>query len=200
MTIDFEAIDTIGTWLGYGIIIAEYPSGKILDIQEQSCERNLQEYSPRTMEFWKQHQEAHDYLVNNGKGIYSEVAEQELCLYIVSILKKYPNIYLISDNPQYDIRLLDNLMQKHNHSPVSVRGKDLYFQCLCTWSFQNGILSLLQKKPKDINQVRNSLALCYDRHVDGYFGPRHAPLADCARIISQHFKMLDIINGMKIYQ
>ena len=33
----------------------------------------------------------------------------------------------------------------------------------------------------------------YHKITDNYFGPRHTPKSDCARVLSHHFKILDII-------
>lgn len=194
MTVDFEAVNKKGTWFAYAIMVAEYPSGKLIDIKYSGCERDNKDYDEITHMFWNKHQKAHEQLINTGKGKIAEIEELLLCEYISEIVKKYPKIYVISDNPQYDIRLLDNMLQLYNFPPISVRGNKMYFQCICTWSFKMGIIALFGK-----NTIIDDMDTTTDRQVDAYFGPRHTPKADCARIISQHFKVMDIIyNNSKI--
>jgi hypothetical protein len=196
MTIDFESINRRGDWLAYAIMLVNYPTGDILDIRESACYRKIEDYDKNTLAFWQKHNIAHQQLLINGKDKSAKVEEQLLCDYISNIMQKFPKVYLISDNPQHDLRLIDNMLLKHDFDPISVRGSYLYFQAICSWSFQTGVLTLLNKKKEHIDSFRAELNIHQTRRVDDYFGPRHTPQSDCARIISSHFKILDIVENL----
>lgn len=195
MTIDFESVNQNGKWFAYAIMIASYPSGEILDTKESICHRSVEDYDDVTRDFWEKHPEAYEQLMWKSSNNTPEQQEIELCKYVSNILLKYPHIYIISDNPQYDIRLLDNILERHSFSPVALRSNNLYLQCICTWSFKMGVISILGKPHKHFFTKKPNISK--NRRVDDYFGPKHMPIADCAYILSQHFGVMDIVNSIQ---
>lgn len=184
MSVDFECVDGDGTWIAFSAIVAEYPTGKQLDCITLACERQESEYAESTMAFWKKHPSQLKILKTLGDGHQAADQEVKICDFVAGVLEKHPSVFVLSDNPQLDIRLLDNMLVQNGKTCISDR-KDKYFQCLCTWSYRQGVQAVLKKKPPPIRT---------DRDVDAYFGPRHTPQADCAQILSEHFRTLDLIK------
>ena len=195
LTIDFESTDKKGTWFSYAVILAEYPSGKILSMRQSGCNRPKTDYDEKTLKFWNKNLKAHNQMTATYKT--NKVEHEELCLckYISQILAEYPTVYLISDNPQYDIKLVDNILAKYDFDPISMRNDKLYFQCICTWSYRLGVKAILNQKRIDINALESNLPDVY-RELNAYFGPRHTPQADCARILRDHFRLMDVIENI----
>lgn len=199
LTIDFESVTQTSKWFAYALMLVEYPSGKIVQCKEGGCKRVLSEYDVESKIFWNKHKNAHDYLLKKHENVSDdiEIEEFNLCSCIRQIIQDFPNVYIVSDNPQYDIRLLDNMLEKYNFPPISVRGPDIYYQCICTWSFQLATLALLDLKREDINNYLHNNKLLKQRQIDSYFGLRHTPTADCARILNEHFQLMDIVYHKK---
>ena len=198
MTVDFECVNDKNDWFACTVIMAEYPSGNIHDIKKFSCERDDTLSDPVTREFWRRNIVAYHQLISEGQGKVSHDEELELCVHVTSMIKQFPKIYVVLDNPQYDNRLLDNILQAHNFPPIAVRPGNTYYQSVCTWSFKMGVFALLGRKTKDLQIILNELGLNKCRDVDDYFGVRHTPQADCARILSEHFKVMDIIGAVHL--
>ena len=219
LTVDFECLNRQNMWFAFCAMVAEYPSGKILDMQRFGCERPESAMDEATRVFWEKHNKVYTQLRQQAHGKNVEEEELKMCQYITDIITEYPQVHVALDNPQYDNRLLDNLLQRHNFPPIAMRPKNTYFQSVCTWSFHLGVFAVLKRKPKDLEEVYQEMVL--DKtdvsdedpaskdpsqdpsdgdmppmavlHIDDYFGPRHTPQADCARILSQHFKVMNIL-------
>lgn len=193
-TIDFESVDTSGKWWCYGIMVAEYPSGNIVCSHHGKCPRTIDEFDDPTRQFWDQHPSSFDIISKYPSTDTVTVAEQQLCRKVYSILLKYPHVRLVSDNPGFDIRILDNIMVKYGYKPTSHRANGGYLQCTCTWSYQLPIMRMYKIQACELDEYMHAIGLGYalERSVTTYFGPKHTPRADCARILSQHFKMLDL--------
>lgn len=192
LTVDFECINTKGTWIAYGAVLAMYPSGKIISSIAASCLRHKSEYDTPTMQFWKKHPRAHRAILSNVDAKTSiHDLELELCTYVRSILDTYPCTYVVSDNPQFDIRLLDNMLCMHNMPTVSCRTNNRYLPTLCTWSYRQGMHALRFDKHNTRFgvQVRESEATT----IIGTQDIAHTPLFDCVQILYSHFRMLDLV-------
>lgn len=196
VTVDFETISPTETWFAYCVMLSKYPEGTILQC-ELGAYRPFGENPPN--KFWRKNQTSYQYILkhmvncDNGKKNIDD-HEKNLCQTINTILQKYPHCTIISDNPSFDIKILDNLLLKHGFNVSSNRGHDIYYQCVCTWSFRISVCTLLRisnlKLYSFVKQYVNNIT----REVDGNLGPKHTPKADCARILSQYFQLLDIIN------
>jgi hypothetical protein len=96
-------------------------------------------------------------------------------------------MHFVSDNPQLDIRILDSILETHDEFPISIRvlpnKKQLYYPTLCTWTFRLATSRIVGNHLPPRKPYRG---------VDFLKGTRHTPLVDCAKILSNHFKILDI--------
>ena len=198
VTIDFEAVNQKGVWLCYCIMVSEYPRGKVIEFHQGRCDRSDDEYDEITKQFWENHSDAYHIIKSQYQCLPINDANKLLCSRISDIVSKYERAYFVSDNPQFDLKILDNILTSNGYDPVSRRSENLYLQCVCTWSFQLSILSLLGFSPIDIDKFLIRKGLISSREIDNYFGPRHTPRSDCAKILCNHFKILDIIDLYKL--
>lgn len=202
VTIDFESVNTCGRWYCYSIMVSNYPKGDVLEIQTGGCTINDSEYDAATAAFWNRNRKAHD--INRSDDNYKKLPPQEatilLCSRISKIMKEYPRVYFVTDNPGYDLTILNTILVQNGYNPVSNRDGDVYFQCICSWSFRLSTLAILGISRSKVNEYLRQHNIRHDRTVDIYFGPRHTPQADCARIMSQHFEILDIIHFVRNHQ
>lgn len=192
MTVDFESVNQQGKWLCYGIVVSEYPSGRVLESHVGKCEREYREYDAKTLEFWTCANPLAFQVINSYPSKPVNVAELDLCSTIRRILRDYPRIFVVSDNPQYDIRILDNILVNNGYPVVSNRLNGIYLQSICTWTFLTAAMQIYNVTRKQILSPRS------DREVDHkHHGVHHTPITDCSRILAHHFTVLDFIRFQK---
>jgi hypothetical protein len=190
ITVDFECVNQHGGWCAFGILVARYPCGEVLHSSEVFCHRSSTEYDLETTKFWKQHTDAFQYIKEGWVPQRSEVESEKLLIkHVQGVFLDYGDAYFVSDNPQFDIRLLDNILQKHGHPTVAKRIEGRYLPTLCTRSFKLGVFALNHRS----NTHKPKMGA---RSVDAKLGPFHTPIADCMRIISQHFALKDLISPL----
>ena len=194
ITIDFESVNARAGWFAYGIFVAEYPSGKLHEVHDGYCVRDEKEFDDVTRAFWEKNQLAWKTIEARKKNHTEEEAEKILCQQIQEITARYPMAYVVSDSPSYDVRILDNILTKNGFPAISNRQKKHYYQTICTWSFQMAVLAMFRIKSNEVRQkLMNHQFYTANREVDNFFGPRHTPNGDCARILSNHFCILDLM-------
>lgn len=191
LCIDFEAINQQGDWWAYGCMLAHYHNGAILESIESYCDRSPEEFDAATREFWDTHPEARDRIKQKAVGLDRETEEKRLCDFIQSVFSQQSSVHVVTDNPQFDLRLLDNLLVKHGFPVIAMRA-GCYVHSVCSVSYRHGALSGIGKETWDrvSGLVKDS---AYYRPVARYQGLHHCPLFDCARILASHFNTMDII-------
>ncbi len=191
MSIDFETINQTGDWWAYGCMVANYPAGEILLSMESYCQRNEEDFDAPTLSFWKNNEVAFHRLQQLSLACEEEREEMKLCQFIQKVLNAYPEVQVLSDNPQFDLRLLDNILLKHNFPVIGLR-RQSYQPSICTLSYKNGVKSILGRKRFDDIQCLTT------RSVNQFSGVPHCPLFDCAVIISNHFNVVDVARGFNV--
>lgn len=191
LAIDFESIDTHGTWLSYAMVVAEYPSGKVLEERVSGCKRKLANYHPKTKIFWLKNEDAHGHILTQYGHLDPISEETLLCQFLQSICMKYQDLHVVSDNPQFDIRILDNILRKNKKEPISSRSNS-YFPTTCAWSYKQAVMSVLGRSAFKRTKKGGN------REVDQNILLRHCPLSDCMRILSNHFHVLDVIESARV--
>jgi len=183
LAIDFEYCNRQCTPLAYAIMIADYPSGNILYHSFGACERLIHEYDDITLQFWYKHPDSHQFLMDRGQGILPVHMERQLVSNIQYISQTFKNVFTVTDNLQ-DLFTLNSILAKHGKDSISYLNGH-YRQCLCTWSFALGRLG---------NRARSQIGHIYDRREvsQNYFGLPHTASSCCAKILSSHFKVMDI--------
>jgi hypothetical protein len=189
LTIDFETVDGEDKWIACALMVATYPSGKIIEIFETSCQRSKEDYNERAKVFWKKNNRAHSFIEKQGMGQSVSDEEKKICENIRRIFDTYPDIYFVSDNPSVDVKIIDQILKRNGYPFTSFRGKK-YFQCICTWSFKLGIKSIIGNSLDRLSPIEK-------RPTSAYFGYHHTPKSDCARILNSHFEVLDSLNQFR---
>ena len=153
--------------------------------------------------FWHDKKEAllfNILLIKTSKKNYSSLNEVEKkIVWLVRWIKEnYKSFWTISDNPSFDIRLLDNILSKHNEPSISIRSDGSFFQPICTWSFKRS-LSLVGKKPaknslKNICKIVNGIkSVNLQLSIGMYL--RHTPLFDSVfQLVDFHMLHQKIFN------
>ena len=188
MSVDFETINQTGDWWAYGCMVANYPKGEILLSIESYCQRNEKDFDAPTLSFWNNHEVAFQRLQQLSLSCDEVMEELKLCQFIQKVLTDYPDVQVLSDNPQFDLRLLDNILLKHNFPVIGIR-RHSYQPSICTLSYKNGVKSILGRKRFDNMQCLTT------RNVGQFSGIAHCPLFDCSVILANHFSVMDIARG-----
>jgi hypothetical protein len=136
--------------------------------------------SPRTKSFWSKHTLAFEYNVTQGRGKTDLDEEKKICVFIDALKYKTPNFYLISDAPEHDVAMMNNILQRHGYQPMSHRATGMYFQTICTWSSKR-ILTLLGVPVPQLDLVD----IC-----DVPVRYQHTPLYDCFRIMNSYMCLM----------
>ncbi len=207
VVVDIETID-INVWFSMAFVISRYPSGTIVAMEEMFVDRSgysIQNQNVR--DFWLLHEDAFQHNLHRGIGVSEYAAETHVCNYINELRRKTPHFFLISDNPSFDVRILDSILIKHGHAALSDRGPDLYAQVLDTWSYRLALARVFNTKSPKLFQhpfVANLLADSQiSRAVERAVtvkrkqpSLRHTPQHDCCQILTCFFKCLDIAHAL----
>lgn len=196
VSIDFES-HRPGDWVGFGCVIVTYPEGDVLDSLEVICDRSKEPWKAETLGFWHKHPTALDYLLKRGSGMDPLVAENQIVEYILYIKSTFPGFYLISDNPSFDVGMLNNILLRHGHSVVADRVNGLYHQTICTWSTRLAYTMMSGVGTKHLDDHYAKKLGNVHRNVHSLIHIRHTPVSDCAYIIYNHFKVLDLMGLRK---
>jgi hypothetical protein len=196
VAIDFEAIDT-DKWWTCSVIVSNFPEGQIIEqftIGVDRSEFKIQDDSIR--EFWLKHSDAFAVNTKIAGTRSEEVAEKELVKYVLNLKRKYHNFFLISDNPSFDVRLLDNILAIYGEKSMSLRLGGDYFQCIDTWSYRLSTQQLLNFRSHELSRVHGTLqrpVRPVTRFVEESGGLRHTPTFDAMVLTSQYFKVKDVV-------
>ena len=195
--VDIEVFQNAPKWSTIGMIIAKWPCGSIIDTFETGCMRGSNTLATDKVAFWGKHTAAYEYNNNlcKTKKVYEE--EERISTFLSKWLKQYPSLYIVSDNPAFDIAMLQTIYQNHairqKISPVpSIMIRNhIYYQPICTWSMKRtiqlitGINAKYMKKytERDIYKMSHDLS-----------GIIHTPLFDTSKIIDEYLTLLDFIQ------
>ena len=202
LAVDIEVFQNAPKWTTIGIVLSKWPSGEIIDTLETGCMRGYNNVSTDKKLFWETHDAAYRYNINlcKNKRVYAE--EDRISMFMKKWLTEYPNLYIISDNPSFDISMLQLIYQNHGsrqkHSPVPsiMIRNNVYYQPICTWSMKRTIQMTTGMKMKHINKdrTRDVFKKAHDQS-----GIRHTPLFDAFKITDEYFSMLDLFDYIDRY-
>ena len=191
LCMDFETTNRQDNWYCVCMLVATYPSGKILHSFEKYCTVTKEDFDQETLIFWNQHEEAYKSNDKHRNAMSQSDVEKEICKFISDIRSKYLGFYVVSDNPTFDICILNQILQRYKYDKIMFR-EDGYFQPIDTWSYRLGICNLLQISARRIQKVSRNLYQI-QREIENIGGLHHTPKADCARMLSEHFRVRDFI-------
>lgn len=181
LAVDFEMVNQSTGWLAYCMALVSFPSGNVQLVYDGACHRHPSEYHPRTAAFWDANPEAHRQLRVAGQGIEPAAAEAVLCQRVSYILRHWPHVYVVSDNPCLDIGLLNIILMKNGMDCISFRPTGIFRQPVCLWSYKLGRESVSRSNPIVAKSNPPSMLPT---------GSKHTPLHDCLVLIWKYFRYL----------
>ena len=186
MVVDVEVFDT--DWASIGILVASYPQGNILDTLEIGCADGTQ-INPDKQNFWNEHGAAFAYNRDLGTGTDRMEQEEHLCAFLEKWFQKEPGLYLVSDNPMFDIGFLQDLFVRHRKTQSVMVRDGRYYPSICTWSMRRATQLMTGTTFNHIQSCTRDVSVwsCDPRRL------QHTPLADCGTTIAEFFLLLDFI-------
>jgi hypothetical protein len=201
VAIDFETID-INVWWTFGLVISTFPNGNIIQKFQVGCNRLSHVCVDKDIAaFWKRNVQAFDSNKLIGGKNTVEEAELSIVHFIKEIKEKY-DFFLISDNPTFDVKILDDILIRNDEQAICFRKND-YFQAICTWSYRLATMQLMGFKSSELNRIHASLKHP-SRQLDNFLHndddeksecSRHTPIHDACLITLQYFKLKDMVNN-----
>jgi hypothetical protein len=201
VAIDFEAIEG-DLWWSLAFILAEYPSGRVLERHEFFCDRSSHCItSTDTQHFWTRNKKAFDYTTHHANGVTVLEAERQVTLFVQDLKRRLPVFFLVTDSPAFDVRLLDGILARNGEPPVSVRGYNIHRQAFCSWSYAVCVAHTLGIRVKDIQQSPIAMYTKLSRaprevEKTDQGVCRHVSLFDCHTILANYFMLLDITTEL----
>ena len=186
MVVDVEVFDS--AWASIGIMVTTYPGGDILDTVEVGCADGTR-INPSKQEFWQEHGAAFAYNTGLGLGMERRQQEERVCLFLEKWFQKEPCLYLVSDNPMFDIGFLQDLFVRHRETQSVMVRDGRYYPSICTWSMRRATQLMTGATFSHIQSCTREVSVwsCDPRRLP------HTPLADCGTTISEFFLLLDFI-------
>lgn len=186
LCVDFEACDAKGAWIAVAAGIFSYPSRCVVDMFMRAVRRPTYEYDQKRRVFWfVEHRAAHDWLMEIALAPEEiPTVERELAKFVREAHRRFPGLEVLSDNPAYDLRMLDNIMQRHDQPPVTERHDGSWARPTCTISFAHAAQMLLGRDwsaPTGTPRAE----------------PPHTPWRDVQDIVDAHFRVLDRIAAKR---
>ena len=118
MAVDFETIDT-HIWWSAAFLICKYPSGNIVEEHLFFTDRkNHLIQSAEIACFWDKNPypfEHNQYFGNNRDPV---IEEKKICTFIENLKKRMPYFFLVSDNPTFDIHILDDILTRNGYESL----------------------------------------------------------------------------------
>lgn len=189
VAIDFEAVNKKGLWWACGIVVCETPSQKVLFSHMHVCKREKEDFDDTTMKFWKNHPGAFNLLKNFPRTRPPAVCEAQICTQLTTLFATYPKVFFLSDNPQFDIAILDSMLQRHDLPTIAHRCENMYMHTICTRSF---FIGAKMARRGHVSRMYYPQGSELQRLLVSGFD--HTPIKDAARIISQHLAVLKSLS------
>ena len=188
LIVDFECTEP-NQWQSVGIVLYERRGtrGRIVRTLHVACDRGDLLPSSASQAFWTRNRAAFDYNVKMGKGRSIETAETEICAFVSEIKGSFPHFFLLSDNPEYDVALLNSILTRHDLPVMSHRSETIYHQAICTWTSRRtlGLLGIKHQTTDLVGLGRYQ--------AQGILA--HTPLFDCMKILNDYLCTLDMVTA-----
>ena len=195
VAIDFETYD-LDLWWTFGVTVSRYPEGSIEERFEIGVDRSAHPIATEEIrQFWARHPEAFQKNLELGSH-HPEiaVAEKKIAQYIDGLKKRFPDFFLISDSPAFDVRLLDNLLARQQASGICFRASG-YLPCICVWSHRLALMQILgihSMNTVSMDQYRQKREI--ELNCAGTTTIPHTPLSDTCLITRSYFWAKDLIR------
>jgi hypothetical protein len=131
-SLDFEKLNA--KWWTCALILVG-ADGHLIDSLQTGWKH--QSSSSRDV-FWSDTNQARAFEVNSGIAGHrkQEEAEQQVVAFVRNAKRAYPFFFAVSDNPTFDVAMLDHILEKYGEPSLCQRTPTVYLQVLCTWSYK----------------------------------------------------------------
>lgn len=188
LVIDFECMQP-HQWQSVGVILYRMDTsgyGTLVRKFHTACNRNVEKMHGATKKFWKRNKLAFAYNINIGAMRDPCVEEKRLCRFIEDVKKDFPRFFLISDNPSYDIGMMNALLLRHGFETMSNRAPGIYLQPICVWTFKRTLACLgMRTSMTDKVEIKKKTDIIV----------AHTPIYDCLCILNEYLCLLETMNG-----
>lgn len=176
VSIDVEKVDPSSGWWSVGIAVAS-STGILLETFEVGCQRSVT--GSTNSGFWNDHKAAVEYNTKLAAGNTQKVAEKHLLEFFDSISSKYGSDFmLLSDNPVFDIGVLDEILVRNGRKESCHRNGGMYRRPMCVWSYAHN-------RPRRRRTMVNSDMLMWaSSHRDCV---KHTALYDAVMCMEMYF-------------
>lgn len=153
--------------------------------------------------FWRENQEAYEKnckIIEESSEVYrtTQNSENAISVFVETLKLTYHRFWMISDNPSFDIRILDNILTRQGKPLVNYRSKNVYLQPICSWSFRQALqlalkthISRIDVKSKirsvSVPYVAGSPHSDYVPHLESM--GKHTPLYDAVSTILEYWEL-----------
>ena len=199
LSVDFEAYRfEDNSWFGFSAAICGYPMGCIVDSITRILKVPVEFYDEPRKHFWLTlHPKSHEYMYTHGEDMQKRKHfEMELVKFVRDAHRKYTALTVISDNPSFDIRLLDMLLAEYKAPASCYRADGTWHHVVDTASYQMALQDCFHTKSLlSIHRkwfTRNRLIVRQVDNVQPEHAILHTPLYDCLQVASAYFIALDL--------
>ena len=190
LVFDVECL-VLNVWSSISFVIADR-TGRVLQTAEFFAETN-EPVDDATDRFWKRYPRAYSHNVMCARGRDREAEELKLCEFMATVKQTYKYIAL-SDTPEFDARIINNVLLRHGHRTISQRDECTYFQCVCAWSFRLSVGKLYGISGKAMRTFLRQ----HTRTAHGGLCA-HTSYFDCLVLLYDHLAILDFIDCAKAH-
>jgi len=119
MVVDFEASDQHGRYImSCAVAVFEFPSGKCLRSLEVRRTYERFHFDSRTKAFWDGNSKALAYMLS---AVPDPMFSAKLATFVDQAHRDFPNVQILSDNPAFDISLINTILQSQMQARVEFR-------------------------------------------------------------------------------
>lgn len=194
LAVDFESCDARGTWIAFAAAVFQYPGGQMIDSIVRAVRRPVESYDEPRRAFWfANHLEAHKWIERIAQPITrTHALEGELCEFVRRAHRNYPHLTVLSDNPAFDLRLLDNMLCDRGMPVCSARDNGAWTHPMCSFSFSVALQKWAvahnwsEMQRHLLTKTRATQPLNTD--------PLHTPLRDVIAMVNRYFVTLDTLH------
>ena len=193
LAVDFEACDSAGTWIAFAAGVFSYPDGTAVERLVRIVKRPMEVYDYQRKAFWlNRHPKAHEWLQERAQAIETaEAAETELAQFVREAHRRYPQLQVISDNPTFDLRLLDNILCSRGLPPCSIRADMSWTHAICTYS--HAISAQQWIGTRNLDAMHRSMFGGTSNRTVSDKDPLHTPWKDLITMVNNYFMVQDIL-------
>lgn len=208
VAIDVEAYPNPSTWQAFGAVAITMPECRVLYHINVYCDRSdipVYEHDANNVAFWQKHATAFMNNRTRGMGRSASDAEHDIVNFIDTLKLNCPHFYLVADCPAFDLRIVNNILDRHGRTPLSNRGGGVFHQPICTWSTRLTLQTMIGVNSLDLKVLCASSSSTTDNNntnqialLAKHAGLPHTPLSDAFRILHRYLSIIEFMQKCRI--